>query len=374
MGAYAIRVDGPVPRTRTLSLEIDGGEPAATRVVLGRGAFDEVLPEVAAAACTLVVADEALRDVPWAREALAAIQEASARAHVELVTADEARKSIPTAQQLWRAWMGFGAGRDALVLALGGGIVSDVAGFAAACFHRGLPWIAAPTTTLAMADAAVGGKTGVNLDGGKNLVGALHHPRLVVADTASLETLSRRAHADGFAEVIKAGVIADANLFEACESLASRIRRRDEAAVAELLFGALRVKADVVRDDAAEASHREILNFGHTVAHALERATAHALSHGEAVAIGIVAEARIAARRGRLPAEAPERIAAACATMGLPTKPPPGLARAAMEEGLALDKKRRRGEVRVALPSAWGSHDESPSIPIAPEELLDAVV
>jgi 3-dehydroquinate synthase len=352
---------------------MDLGEPAPTRVVLGRGVFEEVLPFAASAACTLVVADAGLRELQWARRALGVLGEASTRMGTEFIEADEGRKSVETAQHLWRSWMSFGAGRDALVVALGGGIISDLAGFAAACFHRGLAWVATPTTTLAMADAAIGGKTGVNLDGGKNLVGALHHPRLVVADTAFLETLGDRAHADGFAEVIKAGVIGDATLFDACERLAASVRRRDETAVADLLFGALHVKASVVRVDAREAAQREILNFGHTLGHALERASAHALSHGEAVAIGIVAESRVAVRRGRLPADAPARIAAACGAMGLPTTPPPGLSRAAMQQGLVLDKKRRQGELRVALPSGWGAHDPTPSVAITTEELLDAL-
>jgi 3-dehydroquinate synthase len=217
-----------------------------------------------------------------------------------------------------------------VVIALGGGSISDVAGFAAATYLRGIPWIALPSTILGMADAAIGGKTGINVAAGKNLAGAIHHPLAILADLEALESLPQEAYCDGWAEVVKAGILGDEALFNACVDEASGVRARDSAIVERLLVAAMRVKIAVVESDSEERSRREILNFGHTAAHALERAVP-GLSHGRAVAIGMAAEADLAEQRGRLPSGTSQRILAACASLGVNARLPERLDEAAFE-------------------------------------------
>jgi 3-dehydroquinate synthase len=351
------------------------GQSASTRIVVGAGALD-VLGEVAADAPRIaLVTDVNVDSAGWARRATAALEARPGRvAHVCRLPPGEGAKTAASVEALWAAWSAAELGRDGLVVAVGGGVVTDVAGFAAATHLRGVSWVAVPTTLLAMADAAIGGKTGVNTPSGKNLAGAVHHPRAVLADLATLRTLPDATRAEGWAEVVKAAVIGDADLFEALESAAVALRGRDESAAAGVLSRSIRVKAAVVKSDAREASRREILNFGHTVAHALEHASAGRLSHGRAVACGLVAESRLAVDLGRLPAEAPARIAALVHDLGLVRPRAVELPeRSAVEASLLADKKRRRGTLRVALPSGWGAHVAAPGLEVDASRLLDAV-
>ena len=302
---------------------------------------------------------------PWVERAVAALGEGAPLRCV--VAPGEEGKTLAAAQGLWREWLAAGAGRDALVVALGGGVVTDLAGFAASVFQRGVDWIAVPTTVLGMADAAIGGKTAVNLPEGKNLVGTFHQPRAVLADVDTLSTLTDEIYTDGWAEVIKAGAIADRGLFEGLTNDASALRQREPATVTSLLARAMRVKARVVESDPHEMGPREILNFGHTIGHALEHASGHALSHGRSVAIGMVAEARLAPGGDELA----ERIAQTCLALGLDPRPPSQLSATALESALTVDKKRRGGQLRVALPLAIGQHDpERPCVTVETRTLL----
>ena len=344
--------------------------PALTRILVGRGALAHAADEVRECAIVLLVADASLERVA---RGLATTMGAQRPVALELLPGGDASKSLATAEALWDRWLATGAGRDALVVALGGGSITDVAGFAAACFLRGVPWVAIPSTVLGMADAAIGGKTGVNTGAGKNLVGALHAPQAVLADLDLLAGLSEAAYADGWAEVVKAGVIGDAALFEDLERDAAAVRRRDLGVVEDLLARAIRVKVAVVEADACESSRREILNFGHTVAHALEAATRGAMSHGRAVAVGMVAEGWLAEARGRLSSVDVARIAAACRALGLDRSVAPGIRDEDLRAALSKDKKRRAGQLRVALPSGLGSHDAAPGVTCDPRELMDAL-
>jgi 3-dehydroquinate synthase len=249
-----------------------------------------------------------------------------------------------------------GAGRDTAVVALGGGVVTDLAGFAAAVYARGVPWVAVPTTLLAMADAAVGGKTGVDLPEGKNLVGAFHAPRLVLADPAVLRTLPRRHVRNGLAEIAKMDLLA---------GLAAglpRVRRlaraaRSTSALAAAAGRAAAAKAALVaRDPFERRGVRVLLNLGHTVGHALEAATGYdgRILHGEAVAVGIVAAARVAEGRGLLREGGAGDVADALAALGLPTSLPRGVSARAVLERTALDKKRRGAALRMVLPRSAG--------------------
>ena len=201
--------------------------------------------------------------------------------------AGERNKTRPTKARLEDRLMKLGAGRDTLVVALGGGVTSDLAGFLAATWHRGVPFVAIPTSLLAMVDAALGGKTAVDLPGGKNLIGAFHQPVSLWADVRVLRTLPARTYRAGLAEAVKTAATLDAALFRRLEGAVAPLLSRDERALVPIVRGCLALKGRVVAADARESGQRALLNFGHTVAHAVEAATNYRVTHGEAVAIGV---------------------------------------------------------------------------------------
>ncbi len=261
------------------------------------------------------------------------------------------------------ALLAWGAGRDTTVIALGGGVTGDLAGFVAATLHRGVPLVQVPTTLLAMVDSSVGGKTGVDTDAGKNLIGAFHDPSLVVADVDVLRTLPSDVRADGLAEMIKHGVIADADAFsELCGLLPvlSGARGAEADALPALVAKSVAIKAHVVRQDAREAGLRQILNAGHTIAHAVEHVTSYEVSHGAAVAIGLVAEARMAELMGVGEPGLSAMIGDAVRRAGLPSSPPEHATAKALLEATRTDKKARSGVVRYALPERIGRMSPGP--------------
>lgn len=338
---------------------------------LGRGATTHVGTAVAGAARALVVTDVGVAATRWPGVVQEEIRRCGVEITLSVLDGGEADKTMAAVQQLWRHWLEAGASRDAVVVAVGGGVVTDVAGFAAATFLRGVPWVAVPTTVVGMADAAFGGKTGVNFPPGKNLAGAMHHARAVWLDPDVLATLPDAAYRQGWAEVLKAAVIGDVELFRLLVARAGDLEARDVGAIEEALARAVAVKVAVVVADELETGRREILNFGHTVGHALERATDHAWSHGEAVAVGMVVEARHGEDLGVLPAGTADEIASACRALGLPASAPRGLDVDALTRSLAVDKKRRGGLLRLALPKALGAHGEEPSVTVDPGALLE---
>ncbi|RME91070.1 MAG: 3-dehydroquinate synthase, partial [Verrucomicrobia bacterium] len=246
--------------------------------------------------------------------------------------------------------------RRSFVVALGGGVVGDLAGFIAATYLRGIPFVQVPTSLLAQVDSSVGGKVGVNLPAGKNLVGAFYQPRLVLCDLDTLDTLPERELRAGLAEVIKYGIIWDAALFRRLERDLEKLLRREEGPMASVVARCCRIKADVVAQDEKESGLRAILNFGHTVGHALENISGYGrYLHGEAIAIGQVAAARMSARLLGLPARDVERIRALLERAGLPVRV--RLSPARLEklfEAMRLDKKVSGGEVKFVLADAIG--------------------
>lgn len=265
-----------------------------------------------------------------------------------IIPSGEEQKTPVTVAKLWRAFSERGLGRKDTVVALGGGVTGDLTGFAAATWMRGISWINVPTTLLSMVDASTGGKTGCDLPDGKNLAGAFHFPKLVVIDTDFLETLSPKLVADGRAEMIKHEAIGELRV-ESGELRVGGVPSPRE--IAENLL----VKVGIVREDPFETKGRRILlNCGHTVAHAIEKATNYGVSHGEAVAIGCVEEAKIAVRRGLAPASWPEEFAARFAAAGLPTSLPDGISLDVLVPLMRGDKKREGGVVTFALPCGWG--------------------
>jgi 3-dehydroquinate synthase len=233
---------------------------------------------------------------------------------------------------------------------LGGGVVGDMAGFAAATFMRGCNWVAVPTTLLAMVDASIGGKTGFDLPEGKNLVGAFHPPRMVLADPKVLSTLPERELRAGLAEVVKHGVIADAELFELCAKGWDVV----SACLPEIVRRGMAVKVKIIEKDPYEKGTRATLNLGHTIGHAVELVSGFGLLHGEAVAIGMVAEARLAERLMVAGDGLSETLASILSALGLPVEIPEYLARADLIHAMRVDKKKAAGVVRFALPVKIG--------------------
>jgi 3-dehydroquinate synthase len=247
-----------------------------------------------------------------------------------------------------------GFGRDSGIIALGGGVTGDLAGFVAATYMRGLPYLQIPTTVLAMLDASVGGKTGVDTEKGKNLVGSFHPPVAVIADPLTLSTLPDRAYRAGLAEAVKHGLIADPDYFEWIETHASELIRRDTPALTRLVRRSVEIKAEVVSEDEREGGRRAILNAGHTLAHALERVTNYQLPHGEAVALGLVLECQLAEQLGLADPGLCRRVAQLLARLGLPDRVPVGVDRTALIDSMMTDKKNRGGQIHFALPATLG--------------------
>lgn len=269
--------------------------------------------------------------------------------------AGERHKTIAAVSTIWDAALGAGVDRDALVVAVGGGVVGDLAGFAASALLRGVRVVQVPTTLLAMVDASVGGKTGFDHPTGKNLVGAFHQPSGVVADLAHLSTLSARERAAGLAEIVKIALTHDAALFAHLERDAAAIHAGHPAVLMPIVRAAIEAKVRVVRDDEREAGGRALLNLGHTIGHALEAHGAFArYLHGEAVAIGTVVELRAAAALDLAPADLADRASALLARLGLPIAAASGEL-AASWSFVSADKKRSRDSVRLPVVTAIGT-------------------
>jgi 3-dehydroquinate synthase len=270
-----------------------------------------------------------------------------------LVPDAESRKTPRGVERIHDGLLGAGLGRDGLVLALGGGVIGDMAGFAAATYMRGVAWVPLPTTLLAMADASIGGKVAVNHRAAKNLAGAFHQPRAMVADLDTLATLPARQLRSGAYEILKCGVIGDPGLFEAIAGAPARLARWP--GLEDAVTRACAVKARIVGEDELESGPRMALNLGHTVGHALEAATGYRrYTHGEAVGWGMAAAAWIASGRGLLTDDARAAVLAGLDRLG-PRPPVDDLAAEDVLRALVRDKKARAGRVRFALPRAIGA-------------------
>ena len=261
----------------------------------------------------------------------------------------EQHKTLATLGRVFDALVAQRMNRDACVVALGGGVVGDMAGFAAACYQRGVDYVQVPTTLLAQVDSSVGGKTGVNHPGGKNLLGAFHQPRAVVADTDTLATLPPREFRAGLAEVIKYGLVADAGFLAWIEANLDALLRQDGGALTHAIRRSCEIKSEIVAEDEREHGRRALLNLGHTFGHAIETAVGYGeWLHGEAVGAGMLMAADLSCRLGWIPAADVERVRALLGRAGLPVSAPPiGAARALGLMG--MDKKVLAGRIRLVL-------------------------
>ncbi|MSR36492.1 MAG: 3-dehydroquinate synthase [Gemmatimonadetes bacterium] len=263
--------------------------------------------------------------------------------------AGESNKTRGSWSELTDGLLRAGVGRDGAVLALGGGVTGDLAGFVAASYLRGIPVVQLPTSIVAMVDSSVGGKTGVDVPAGKNLVGAFHPPRLVVADTSTVATLPRTERAQGLVEAVKHGAIVDLAYLDRLEADLESLLDGAPPATTDAVVRSVEIKAHVVSEDEREAGLREVLNFGHTLGHALEAAADYRLPHGSAVAVGMVLEARLGETLGITRAGAAERLAAVARRLGLSLAPPPDLDHDAVIGFVRADKKARHGRARYVL-------------------------
>ena len=272
-----------------------------------------------------------------------------------VVDAGEPSKSIDTADALWNQMLELGTDRKSVVVAVGGGVIGDLAGFVAASFARGLAFVQVPTTLLAHVDSSVGGKTGVNLPGAKNMVGAFWQPAGVLIDTATLTTLPNREYRAGLAEVVKYGVILDAEFFAFLEANVALINARDAATLERIIERSCRLKADVVeQDEREETGLRAVLNYGHTFCHAIEAVTGYGeFLHGEAVAMGMMCAARLAERLGRIDKTFGNRQLALLTALGLPVDVPT-VDHEALLAAMQRDKKVEHGRLRFVLPTELG--------------------
>jgi 3-dehydroquinate synthase len=274
----------------------------------------------------------------------------AAQSEIFIVPAGESHKTRDQWSRLTDALLGAGFGRDTTILALGGGVVGDLAGFVAATYMRGVPFIQLPTTLLAMIDASVGGKTGVDTAAGKNLVGAFHRPRAVIADPASLATLPMEELRSGAAEAIKHGAIADAAYYASVDSaLPAALDAPAGEAMRALIVRSIQIKAGVVQLDEREGGVRRILNFGHTLGHAIEAESGYRLLHGQAIAIGMMLEARLGERLGVTDSGTANALGTTLEKAGLPLTVPNELDPALILAATRGDKKAREGVTEYAL-------------------------
>ncbi len=335
-------------------------------VIVGNGILDELPGLVGDRAQTAVVI-HAEGMAALARSACETLRTAGYTVHAEPVPAGEAAKDISVAAGLWERLAAHRASRLDVIIGLGGGAVTDLAGFVAATWLRGVPVVLVPTTLLAIVDAAIGGKTAVNVAAGKNLVGAFHPPAGVLADLAMLATLPSREYVSGLAEVIKAGFIADPVILRLIEADPAAAAAPGGPHERELVERAIRMKADVVTADLREAGQREMLNYGHTLGHAVELEQRYQIRHGEAVAIGMMFAAAVARLAGRLDEPTARRHGEILTAVGLPIRSATS-SWPRLREAMAVDKKVRGQRLRLVVLDGLAR----PSILADPaEELLE---
>ena len=345
---------------------IDVGGDAPYRIAIGPGLLSDAATLASAwrGRHALIVSDDNVAPLHAdAVEQALLLARADARIARHVLPAGEGSKTLDRFGDCIDALATLGATRDACVYALGGGVVGDLAGFAAACWMRGIDCVQLPTSLLAMVDSSVGGKTAVDIAAGKNLVGAFHPPRAVVADTATLRTLPPRELRAGLAEVAKYGAIIDAPFLDWLDAHADALLAMDDGALGEAIARSCRHKAAIVERDPFEHGERALLNFGHTFAHAIEAEQAAAgkgygadaaLNHGEAVAVGMVLAARLSAVLGFADAGDGEHLHSLLLRFGLPVALPPELDHEALLSRMRLDKKALAGSLRFVLWSGAG--------------------
>lgn len=349
-----VHVDGKTPEQITEQIQMLLGRHHLSAM----GEYDVLVGDVAQIGDLLkerslrqpiVVTDE--RVAPFhAEPLLSSLRQSGFHPALLTVPSGEAHKNLETIQQLWNGFLEHALDRKSTVIAFGGGVIGDMAGFAASSYMRGVNWVGVPTTLLSMVDASLGGKTGFDLPQGKNLIGAFYPPKLVLADPQMLKTLPEAELISGMAEVVKHGIIADPELFEVCSRGLDCVKDNLE----QIVKRAMAVKIKVIEEDPYEKGFRAALNLGHTVGHAVELVSHFRLRHGEAIAIGMVSEANYAERIGVAKPGLAIKIADVLTSLELPIQIPDELSRAEILKAMRVDKKKNAASIRFALPAEVG--------------------
>ncbi len=346
----------PVPLAeRSYSIEIAPNLLTSVRAT-------DVLAELAGNSRLCIVTHPTLKR--YAEPLIQALEGRGILPALHLVPAGEHRKNIATVMKIYSALLEAKLDRKSLVVVIGGGVLGDVGGFVAASYLRGIRFVQIPTTLLAQVDASVGGKTGIDLPEGKNLVGAFHQPSSVLIDPNTLKTLPMRELRSGLAEVIKYGIIYDEGFFKRVDTLLPTLLKRDVDSLAQIIARSCEIKAEVVSQDETEQGIRAILNFGHTVGHALEAVTQYRrYKHGEAVAIGMIAESRIGELLGQTPSEVTTALRESLLRAGLPVDFPSDVSVEAILEVAQRDKKTIGGLLRFLVPTRMGEVIQRNDVP-----------
>ncbi len=351
---------------QTVKVEVEGH---SYPVILGRGCLSgagKELSQLLQPGKALVISDETVSSL-YAERVLRSLEESGWECRLEILPPGEGSKTVETAQRMYSAAIEAGLERRSPVIALGGGVVGDLAGFVAATFLRGVPFVQIPTTLLSMVDSSVGGKVGVNHPRGKNLIGAFYQPHLVLIDLETLNTLDMRQFKAGMAEMVKYGVISDRQLWDWLEENMDALLERSEISLLEYpVTRSVEIKASVVNQDEKETDLRQVLNFGHTFGHALEAATQYRYYlHGEAVLVGMEMAARLACRLGMVSGKDCRRMTHLFHRIGV-IPPPEDLKTREVAERLVYDKKRRGNRTVFILPREIGKVDIFSDIDEAP--------
>jgi len=325
--------------------------PRSYRILVGAGLLSQAGPEISRLGVgrkLALLTDPAIQSL-YGEIVAQSLAGASFDVTTVLLPEGERAKTLEVAASTWDRLLEAGLDRGSAVIALGGGAVGDLAGFVAATYMRGMHFVQLPTTLLAQVDASIGGKTAIDHPRAKNLIGAFHQPRLVLADTGALQSLPEREYRSGLAEVIKHGIVLDAGYFDEVERNAAALAKREPETLEQIVAGSCRLKASVIERDEQEAELRHVLNYGHTIGHAIEAVTGYArFAHGEAVSLGMAAEAGVAERLGLAAAGTRARQVRLLETMGLPVREV-GEAPERVIEAMARDKKGKEGRVPFVL-------------------------
>ena len=345
---------------KKIGVAVGSNEDNSYEILIGKGLLSRIAGDLAEASIAhshALVTDSNVAEL-YGAKLLGDLEETLAEVRMIAFPAGEQSKTRETKSFIEDRMLESGFGRDSSVIALGGGVVGDIAGFVAATYMRGIPCVQVPTSLVACVDSSVGGKTAVDTPHGKNLIGSFYQPWRVYVDTDTLKTLGPRQLSEGLAEIIKYGVIRSEGLFRYLEENIEKIHGFDDAALLEVIEAGCRIKAEVVGKDEKEQNLRKILNFGHTVGHAIELLSDYTVSHGEAISVGMIIEGKIALGKTGWSGEQQQRLTRLLKRAGLPTEPPRGVDAGRIIDVMKIDKKSRKGRIEMSLPQGIGEMKE----------------
>ncbi len=358
---------------RSIKVNLDKKTLSSYEISIGKGILDRTILLIAKnhkATRYVIVTDSNVNRI-YGQTVLDALTQAGMKASLMEIPAGESSKNISTVMDIAGKLLALGADRGTVLIALGGGVVGDLTGFIASVYMRSVPYIQIPTTLIGQVDSSIGGKTAVDMPQGKNLLGTFYQPRAVFADLNFLDTLPDKEFNNGLAEIIKYGIIEDEKMFKVLEENMDAVKSRDSAHLLKIIETCCRIKKSIVEIDEREQGLRRILNFGHTLGHALEAVSDYTLSHGEGVALGMIAAARLSVKMHYLPEDESARVEKVIAGAGLPVKIPPSFMSDAVIARLKMDKKKKDDVIHFVLIKKIGMPFVNGSVS---EKLIDDVL